>query len=43
MTTTAINPITAARQLVDLCQSVVDAALAHAAVTTEGARAGRRI
>jgi (2S)-methylsuccinyl-CoA dehydrogenase len=38
MTTTAINPITAARQLVDLCQSVVDAALTHAAVTTEGGK-----
>jgi (2S)-methylsuccinyl-CoA dehydrogenase len=38
MTTTAINPLTAARELVDVCQSVVDSALAHASEVMEGGK-----
>ncbi|MDA0352743.1 MAG: acyl-CoA/acyl-ACP dehydrogenase [Chloroflexi bacterium] len=38
MTTTALNPLTSARELVDAAQLVVDAALAHGATVTEGGR-----
>ena len=38
MTTTALNPLTAARELVDDAQTVVDAALKHGAAVTEGGR-----
>ena len=37
-TETAINPLTAARELVDAAQQVVDAALRHGAEVTEGGR-----
>ena len=38
MTTTALNPLTAARELVDDAQAVIDAALKHGAAVTEGGR-----
>jgi len=38
MTTTQINPLTAARELVDTCQAVIDAAIAHASEVMEGGR-----
>ncbi len=37
-TETAINPLTAARELTDAAQAVVDAALKHGAAVTEGGR-----
>jgi (2S)-methylsuccinyl-CoA dehydrogenase len=38
MTTTAVNPLTAARDLVTAAQAAVDAALEHGAAVTEGGR-----
>jgi len=37
-TDTALNPLTAARELVDDAQAVIDAALKHGAAVTEGGR-----
>jgi (2S)-methylsuccinyl-CoA dehydrogenase len=38
MTSSATNPLIAARTLVDTCQSVIDAALTRAAIVTDGGR-----